>query len=159
MKKIIILLAVLSSALLAAPEIEMSRPTRETLQFEPISYPMATRFSTERLYAMPVGEDLWQRSLYSFSTGVIVGTCIGLSQGKDFAKDFAEKKPLANAQLFQTAITLPILCFTFYPGQTSYDKGAFGNWCLVTLGRYFCNSLGVALGAGLGLSLGMNATK
>lgn len=149
----------MSSTLVAAPETGMNTSARETLQFDPVAYPMSTRFSTQRLYAMPVGEDLWQRSLYSFSAGAIVGTCIGLSQGKDFTKDLAEKKPLANSQLFQTAITLPVLCFTFYPGETSYDKGAFSNWCVVTLGRYFCNSLGVALGAGLGLSLGMSAVR
>ena len=155
MKKIIILLALVSSALIAVPDTI----NRETLQYDPMAYPIATRFSTERLYATPVGEDLWQRSLYSFSTGAIVGTCMGLSQGKDFAKDLADKKHLANAQLFQTAMAVPILCFTFYPGDTNYDKGAFGNWLLVTAGRYFCNSIGIALGAGLGLSLGMNATR
>lgn len=138
-----------STALLASA-VTVAVAQQDTVKTLELRDVKASPLRDSRLYlneptVEPVSNDLWNRMLFSAGAGAlwmggVLATNAYINGGK--MPDKITSTPLVNA-----ALALPVLGLTFYPGSTAYDNSTFGDWALITLGRWGTVNLGVMLGA------------
>lgn len=100
----------------------------------------------QKLNQYSITKDLLTRSFISLATGALVGAGVGSAVNRGHIID-SQRTMYATA----AAATVPYFAFTFYPGNTSWDKGSLFDFTLITVGRGLCNFLLYGLGVNMGL--------
>lgn len=141
-KKLFAISILTFSCFAANPGRAVKLDTRPTVNLnQQASSSLAQRFAQQKIQS--TSSDINKRTLGSFLTGAVAG--IGLIT---LAKTVSHN-PVASdlLALGVTAASIPLVCFTYYPGSTKYDYGSFGDWAFITFTRSLCN--GLAFYAGL----------
>lgn len=140
LKHLTILAAIIYSASVFAetrPTLNLSKSVQPTI---------AQQFASQKLNQTSLTKDLLTRSFISLATGALVGAGVGSAVNRGHIID-SQRTMYATA----AAATVPYLTFTFYPGNTSWDKGSLFDFTLITVGRGLCNFLLYGLGVNIGL--------
>lgn len=133
LKKLLVFSLFTLSCFAANPGRKVLLDTRPTLNLNPqAGSALAQRFALQKPYSRSTGTDLSLRAIGSFCMGFAAAGALGLA---------IHHKP-QNPHLWSgmiAGITIPLACFTFYPGKTKYDDGTIADWTFITIGRGLCN--------------------